>query len=160
MNDTTMTRKSDPKYDDDLVNKRYVDRMLLDYCHPVGQIFITTNDNFNPNTMFGGTWEQITSDAYLKIVTSNGGSLGGTSSDHKIPTSSIPSHSHIQRARTADGHWNGTVQENSGGSQGGAYPAQAGWTNNGVNWGTTVATGGGQAYYPYYLGVYVWKRTG
>lgn len=27
MNDTTMTRKSDPKYDDDLVNKRYVDKL-------------------------------------------------------------------------------------------------------------------------------------
>ena len=28
MNDTSMTRKSDPKYDEDLVNKRYVDKEI------------------------------------------------------------------------------------------------------------------------------------
>lgn len=28
MNDTSMTRKTDPKYDDDLVNKRYVDKEI------------------------------------------------------------------------------------------------------------------------------------
>lgn len=28
MHDSDMTRKSDPKYDDDLVNKRYLDKMI------------------------------------------------------------------------------------------------------------------------------------
>ena len=28
MHDSDLTRKSDPKYDDDLVNKRYVDKMI------------------------------------------------------------------------------------------------------------------------------------
>ena len=30
MNDTSMTRKTDPKYDDDLVNKRYIDKINKD----------------------------------------------------------------------------------------------------------------------------------
>ena len=60
MNDTTMTRKSDPKYDDDLVNKRYVDKVLLNTIHPVGEIFTTTDLNFDPNEKWIGKWVKTT----------------------------------------------------------------------------------------------------
>lgn len=106
-------------------------------------------NNTSPASFLGGTWEKLTSDAYFKIVEENGGVLGGTSSDHKIPLSSMPSHTHNLPSGTSSisgseyainvymntGHWNGNTNEI-------IHPA-----------------GGGQAYYPYYYGVYAWVRT-
>ena len=74
--------------------------------------------------------------------------LGGTSADHKIPIESMPSHSHM-------------TPHGGGASETGVpfqtlghllYEPTSGYGTS------TTATGGGQAYYPYYYGVYVWKR--
>ena len=111
--------------------------------YPVGSIYLSIN-NVNPSTYFGGTWQKITDDAYLKIVSSNAGQLNGTSSNHKIPISSMPPHSHkMPIAGTA-----GSTD----------YLISSYTTANKVLLGSTGDTGGGQAYYPYYYGVYVWVR--
>lgn len=47
-------------------------------AHPVGEVYTTTNASFNPNTEWGGTWEKLSADAYLKIVTSGAGSTSGS----------------------------------------------------------------------------------
>ena len=113
--------------------------------YPIGSIYISTSST-SPASFIGGSWTQITSDAYLKIVSSNAGSLGGTSAEHKIPISSMPSHKHNLSYR--DGA--------ASGSQWFLDPGTASaWAGN----GSIGATGGGQAYYPYYYGIYVWKRT-
>ncbi len=113
---------------------------------PIGFVYISVS-NVNPSTYFGGTWKQITGDAYLKIVTSNADQFGGTSSDHKIPISSIPAHNHQYRTYDSNGSnyegivWNGYAKNTYSTSR------------------TTENRGGGQAYYPYYFGVYVFVRT-
>ena len=129
---------------------------LIDVFHPVGEVFTTTNANFNPNTTWGGTWEQLSADAYLKIVTSNAGTTNGTSNQHKIPLSSIPSH---------DGH---IINWKDYGSD--TYYLSS---NNVAQFNTnrpfhieqgnevmlnTYNQGEGQAYYPYYYGVIAWHR--
>ena len=165
MNDTSMTKKTDPKYDDDLVNKRYVDNKiknisfpsinileLINIMHPIGEIYTTTDSTFNPNIAWGGTWTQLTSDAYFKIVTNNAGNLAGTSSEHKIPLASIPQHRHLVSS------YNNTYGE-------GAQPKwQSIASLNSVEHDYTYDNytdyqGEGQAYYPYYYGVYAWRRT-
>ena len=120
---------------------------LLNQIYPVGSLYITTNAT-NPSQFLGGTWEQITSDAYLKIVSSNAGNLDGTSSDHKIPINSIPNHTHNPNlyATTPGG----------GSSVGTAVTGGAGAVNL---WAANTWVGGGQAYYPYYYGIYVFRRT-
>lgn len=124
-------------------------KTLLDYTHPVGEVYITTNESFNPNLYWGGTWEQLTADAYLKIVTSNGGDLGGTASDHKIPLSSIPSHRHTLSGYKGAAAWaDGKIWNRGGGSGSGNTPV----TNY------TDYTGSGEAYYPYFYGIYAWLR--
>lgn len=118
----------------------------VDLIYPIGSIYMSVN-TVSPQTLFGGTWEQITDDAYLKIVSSNPGELGGTSKDHKIPIESMPSHSH-----TIVSVWGG----------GTAVSGEHIYYVSGGTGSSRLASdknGGGQPYYPYYLGVYVWKRT-
>ena len=121
-------------------------KINVDLIYPVGSLYMTTN-TISPETLFGGTWEKITSDAYLKIVDSAAGNLGGTSSDHKIPISSMPSHNHglghgvMEAGNSAHNFFYG----------GSSYEGALFATGN---------TGGGNAYYPYYYGIYLWRRIG
>ena len=126
-----------------------INTQIVDLVYPVGSVYLSVSST-SPSTLFGGTWEQITTDAYLKIVTSNAGTAGGTSSEHKIPDSSLPSHRHelqyeesVINLRTGTG-LNRTLLEKS------ALVEEPPFTGY---------DGDGQAYYPYYIGVYVWKRT-
>lgn len=110
----------------------------------VGQIILTTSSSFDPSLIFGGNWQQLSADAYLKIVSSNAGTLGGTSPDHKIPIESMPNHTHS--TPVVSGSY--TTMNGSGNTWVPIY------NNNNVGY-----SGGGQAYYPYYYGVIAWLRT-
>ena len=128
----------------------------VDFIYPIGSIYITTS-TVNPSISFGGTWEKITGDAYLKIVQNDAslGQYGGTSNQHKIPISSMPAHKH------SAGIYDNIGLDNRVAAAGGSFNVVS--IEGGVNvWTSRIRTndtGGGQAYYPYYYGVYVWKRT-
>lgn len=66
---------------------------LYEKVYPVGSVYMTSDDNFNPEEVFGGTWNHVTDDVYLKAVMSGGGSIGG-STDHVITSSNLPPHVH------------------------------------------------------------------
>ena len=66
---------------------------LYEKVYPVGSVYMTSDDNFNPAEVFGGTWHHVTDDVYLKAVMSGGGSTGG-SIDHVITASNLPPHVH------------------------------------------------------------------
>lgn len=125
--------------------------LILNTVYPVGSLYLTTNKT-NPSIFLGGTWEMITSDAYLKIVSSNAGNLGGTNSEHKIPLSSMPSHRHMlsgYRATSSDATASDKRPRMYSKGTG------AGWDG-----GDSIGlTGDGQPYYPYYYGIYVFRRT-
>lgn len=113
--------------------------------YPVGSLYLSVVD-INPSTYFGGTWKKIEADAYLKIVSSNAGNLDGTSSDHKIPIESLPSHTHGFHAGLS---FTGSGSDGTGLRQANDIRPTSSISN----------TGGGKAYYPYYLGIYVYQRT-
>lgn len=69
---------------------------LYEKVYPVGSVYMTSDDNFNPAEVFGGTWHHVTDDVYLKAVMSGGGSTGG-STDHVITQSNLPPHVHGMR---------------------------------------------------------------
>lgn len=121
--------------------------------HPVGSLYLSTTENTSPASRLGGSWTQITADAYLKVVTSNGGTLGGTSATHKIPASSLPAHTHTVKGNVISASLSGSSTEWSktinGTTANGNYPRNY----------ETVATGDGNAYHPYYYGIYCWVRT-
>lgn len=66
---------------------------LYKKVYPVGSVYMTSDDNFNPAEVFGGTWHHVTEDVYLKAVMSGGGTTGG-STDHVITQSNLPPHVH------------------------------------------------------------------
>lgn len=143
--------------------------------YPIGSIYITASDSFDPNGKFPGVWTKLDNDAYLKIVGSGAGSTGGQS-DHKIGITHLPSHTHAGNAKTgwfemrkstgdaneiqtvdgtvfsstASGTKSTTITNNSK-----EYKRQR------INFSLTPSvrnTGDGNAYYPKYYGVYVWHR--
>ena len=130
-------------------------KINIDMIYPIGALYITTS-TVSPEISFGGTWTQITNDAYLKIVNTAGtvGVLGGTSSAHKIPLTSTPSHSHFVMASGHTSHI--TLGNSTWGWNDGVIPKSG---NNAGDHIITDTQGGNQPYYPYYYGVYVWKRT-
>ena len=69
---------------------------LYEKVYPVGSVYMTSDDNFNPEEVFGGTWHHVTDDVYLKAVMSGGGSTGGAT-DHVITASNLPPHVHGMR---------------------------------------------------------------
>ena len=69
---------------------------LYEKVYPVGSVYMTSDDNFNPEEVFGGTWHHVTDDVYLKAVMSGGGSTGG-STNHVIKASNLPPHVHGMR---------------------------------------------------------------
>lgn len=128
-------------------------KINVDLIYPIGSIYLTTS-SVSPQTLFGGTWEKITNDAYLKIANgSTAGNLGGTSSEHKIPVTSMPSHNHRD-------FYQSTANFSDGAGTYSGRPMLRGQATVATTafWNTDN-TGGGQAYYPYYYDVFVWRRT-
>lgn len=127
-----------------------VNNILLN-VYPVGSIYMSINST-SPDTLFGGTWEQI-KDTFLLSAgdTYNAGTTGGEAT-HKLTINEIPSHRHEGLTVTEQ-------PANIGNGSSGI-----GFTYTGTSGGTEIKTayiGGGQAHnnMPPYLTVYMWKRT-
>ena len=117
--------------------------------YPIGAVYFSVENTFNPNTHFGGTWEKI-EQAFLfgssenYIIGSTGGEI-----NHNLSVNEIPSHSHnfklsddIQTGSTYKAVWSKSSTNST-------------YTN------ITENSGGGQAHnnMPPYLVVDIWKRT-
>jgi hypothetical protein len=151
---------------------------ILKTVYPVGSVYMTSQKSFNPNDSFGGTWKQIEYDAYLKIVTENGGQTGG-STTHTIASDNLPAHTHpMEHNHKLDSSGKYVIASQT------AYNWETftgqldglGWkfpivktkcaTTNIVNTqkytgntGKNTSASSPTTYYPGYYGVYVWERT-
>ena len=137
---------------------------LNDYyntIYPVGFIWESTS-NVNPQTIYGGTWEQYGSGKVLVGVgtvtdsakttkTFTAGEVGGEI-NHTLTVNEIPAHDHEQFVTTdSNGNINGRADYNKDATNNNKY-------TQGIR---TGSTGGGQAHnnlQPYVV-VYRWKRT-
>lgn len=162
-----------------LVDKRNIKSKssTLDFnlIYPVGSIYMSVNST-SPQTLFGGTWQQIQNTFLLACGSSyNAGSTGGSATNshtHSVtPTGSVGNHT--LTIAEIPSHTHAVGKGTSGSIAGiGAY------YGNGTNSFDTQATGGGQAHdhpltlntitsggasntnnMPPYLAVYMWKRT-
>ena len=138
-------------------------RAFLDFFYPVGSYYDTSDANFNPNVIWGGTWSLLdegyvlisgSSDGSYKVGTNYGNNTksytpSGSVGNHTLDTNQIPSHVHVfprQQWYGADSALNtnaGSIYSwKSGAGTGGSTSYSYKATNNGLY----GSTGGGQAH--------------
>lgn len=147
---------------------------VLSIFFPVGSIYVSANDTFDPNTQWGGTWTKIEDCFLLGSGTRGVGATGGEE-NVTLNTNQIPSHSHTRGSMDISGDLvNGDVavskvtgafydRGNADNGAGGkwvtapqiSFQASRNWS------GYTSSSGGGQSHnnMPPYQVVNIWKRT-
>lgn len=126
---------------------------ILDVIYPVGSIYLSVN-SVNPETLFGGSWEQI-EDSFLLAAGSShaAGSTGGAENHKHVAPIGYESSS----------QYFGTINVNGTTS---SFNKAGGYNTVKRDAGGSTIPSGISAYYtqnasnmPPYLAVYVWKRT-
>ena len=124
---------------------------VFDFIYPVGSIIYNEDENFNPNTVFGGTWEKIKGkmifgydegDSDFSTLKKTGGSK-----EHTQTIDEMPTHSHTL-----------TYDANGAGSNAAGTVALAAATSTSTF--SSGATGSDQAMdimNPYYI-ANIWRR--
>ena len=129
-------------------------KLLAEYwktIYPVGSIYMSVNAT-SPQTLFGGTWEQV-KDRFLLGAgsTYTAGSTGGEA-NVTLTEDQMPQHTH-KLALTS------TAGEGSYSTSYVAYTKTGGNTYTNANAVSSAGGGGSHNNMPPYLTVYVWKRT-
>lgn len=152
---------------------------IVNLVYPVGSIYMSITST-NPNTIFGGSWEQL-KDRFLLGTgsTYQNGTIGGSAST-TLTTENLPIHAHVFSGTTVGNgthsHSGNTMEVRSQisnqASSDTARPItssahhyglqitnDAGWHQHTFS-GTTNNSGSGQPHnnMPPYLAVYMWKR--
>lgn len=128
---------------------RYLGKALLDYLHPVGSIYQST-DPTSPADLFGGTWEQIKDVFLLAAGDSHAAGSTGGEETHVLTAAEMANHTHgYDYTGQSDATGTGAIKIVSPNGTANAYTGKA------------TSNCGGQAHnnMPPYLAVYTWRRT-
>lgn len=138
-------------------------KRLLLAAHPVGSVYQSTVDT-SPESLFGGTWEEIRDVFLLAAGNHTAGNMGGEET-HTLTVREMPSHAHHMRISGYVGwetqHISGYVLNHQSNAilNVSAYETDLPHTANGdLN---IIGTGDDEAHnnMPPYLTIYMWKRT-
>lgn len=123
---------------------------LLDIVWPVGSVYLSAAE-ISPQTLFGGTWEQIKGRFLLAADDSHAAGSTGGEETHTLTKAEIPDHAHTLK------YTGQSVTEGVNAIR--LYQAASNQYN--VYSGGQSSNCGGQPHnnMPPYLAVYVWKRT-
>lgn len=128
---------------------RYLGKALLDYLHPIGSIYQST-DATSPADLFGGTWEQVKDVFLLAAGDSHAAGSTGGEETHVLTAAEMANHTHgYDYTGQSDATGTGAIKIVSPGGTANAYTGKA------------TSNCGGQAHnnMPPYLAVYTWRRT-
>lgn len=68
---------------------------MMGSIYPVGSIYLTMSYNFNPSSVFGGTWSRVSGGYFLmSTTTKNSGITTGGSNTMTLSTNNMPAHTH------------------------------------------------------------------
>lgn len=125
-------------------------KSLLDYLHPVGSIYQST-DPTPPADLFGGSWEQIKDRFLLAAGDSHAAGSTGGEETHALTKAELPDHNHTFKytGQSVTTGVNAVRLYQAASNQYNAYS------------GGQSSDCGGQAHnnMPPYLSVYTWRRT-
>ena len=127
----------------------YLGKSLLDYLHPVGSIYQST-DSTSPADLFGGSWEQIKDRFLLAAGDSHDAGSTGGEEEHILTAAEMANHTHgYDYTGQSDATGTGAIKIVSPNGTANAYTGKA------------TSNCGGQAHnnMPPYLSVYTWHRT-
>lgn len=127
---------------------------LLDLIHPVGSIYWSTNIT-SPETLFGGTWEQIKDTFILAAGDSySAGSTGGEA-NHTLTIDELPSHRHyLKYGNVYIGYLNSNAAQSNNNA---LYKYNV--SRGDALYGEDVGRNQPHNNMPPYLVAYCWKRT-
>lgn len=128
---------------------RYLGKALLDYLHPVGSIYQST-DSASPADLFGGTWEQVKDVFLLAAGDSHAAGSTGGEETHVLTAAEMANHTH---------GYDYTGQSDATGTEAIKIVSPGGTAN--AYTGKATSNCGGHAHnnMPPYLAVYTWRRT-
>lgn len=128
----------------------YLGKALLDYLHPVGSIYQST-DSTSPADLFGGSWEQIKDRFLLAAGDSHDAGSTGGEEEHILTAAEMANHTHgyDYTGQSITEGINAIRLYEAASTQYNAYTGKA------------TSNCGGQAHnnMPPYLAVYTWRRT-
>jgi hypothetical protein len=127
----------------------YMGTALLDFLHPVGSIYQST-DPTSPAELFGGMWEQIKDVFLLAAGDAHAAGSTGGEEEHILTAAEMANHTHgYDYTGQSDATGTGAIKIVSPGGTANAYTGKA------------TSNCGGQAHnnMPPYLAVYTWRRT-
>lgn len=134
-------------------------RDVFDMVYPVGSIYMSVNST-SPQTLFGGTWEQIEDTFLLASGTNYATGTTGGEATHTLTTDEMPQHTHSPPTWVHYASTNGnTGQYNvtrATANNGNTYVDSTPQTNKDVGY---TGRGGAHNNMPPYIVVNVWKRT-
>lgn len=125
---------------------------LFDLIYPVGSIYMTENDSFDPSVTFSGTWIRIQDRFLLAAGTTYAAGTTGGEAAHNLTVAEMPEHAHKMLYTKSSGSYSwGITYANQNGDLSGSVQTDS----SGMG-----MTGGGEAHnnMPPYLTVMVWKR--
>lgn len=145
--------------------------MTVDDFYPIGSLYETSDDNFDPNISFGGTWS-VVSDGCVTVSDPNGtsstsiGTLVGADTV-TLTEAQMPQHSHTINLKTITNDGNTTASTATYGNTKrtsyiyGFYNNPSGPNCWGYGTTTWKNTGSGNAHNNMqpYIGVKRWRRT-
>jgi hypothetical protein len=82
----------------DIKTATWLKDQLVDLIYPIGSIY-TTIDSIDPETLFGGHWEEITNGQFLR-ASKTGQAAEGGSETVTLTVNNLPSHSHSLNSHT------------------------------------------------------------
>ena len=139
-----------------------IDTELWKYIYPVGSLFETTESAFNPQTHFGGTWEQYGAGRVTVGYSSgetefNAGGKTGGDKTHVLTVAELAQHRHGSISSLSLGQ---ALASTAGGAQTG-YAGVSPNTGNSANTYGTSNTGSNEAHNNLqpYITVFRWRRT-
>lgn len=138
---------------------RIGDRTLLDYMHPVGSVYISSQPT-DPGTLFGGTWTRIKDTFILAAGDSFAAGATGGEATHVLTATEIPNHNSQVFAGTAGSqqmyYTSGRVTT---GEAYGFGMSNSPPENSSLIWARYKGGGAAHNNMPPYITRYVWERT-